>query len=118
MRYSAIYIIDGKMPGGPYTLHSSDGAVHHSTYKSLTAPDLRVGHRTTKFVEVEDGLRLYYSTRSSRKTVIVPETHPLFNLSLGIADKVKLPPSDIFNNLRKMTAVYVDRLLEKLNTNR
>ena len=113
MRYSAIYIIDGKMPGGPYTLYSSDGTVHHSTYKSLT-----VGHHTTKFIEGEDGLRLYYSTTSSRKTVIVPETHPLFNLCLSIADKVNLPPSDIFNNLRKMIAVYVDRLLEKLNTNR
>jgi hypothetical protein len=108
MRSSALYII----PRGEdrYTIHDSLGILHKSTYEALAKGILN------KFIEDDEGLRLFYSTRTNRKTIIVPEHHPLFNLGT-----LKRDGFDVIENYIKddtidlMLRLYVDRLIEKLN---
>ena len=111
MRSSAIYIVPGRSEGR-YTIHDSGGVLHSSTYKGLTKGYNAI---VNKFVEDDEGLRLFYSSRHNRKNIIVPEHHPLFNLGIisenvyeGIEDYIK-------DDIDVMLRLYVDSLLEKLN---
>lgn len=102
------------------TAFANDALYNSQSHVKTKADPSKSNPFRTKKKELKAGPNgiVYYNVAKNVVAILVPETHPLFNLCLGIGYKVKLPPSDIFNNLQKMTAVYVDSLLEKLNTNR
>jgi hypothetical protein len=108
MRSSALYIIPGR-DEDRYTIHDSSGILHKSTYESLAKSILN------KFIEDDEGLRLFYSTRTKRKTIIVPEHHPLFNLGTLKRDGFEVIENYIKDYTDLMLRLYVDRLIEKLN---
>jgi hypothetical protein len=109
MRSSALYIIPGR-DEDRYTIHDSLGILHKSTYEGLAKGILN------KFIEDDEGLRLFYSTRTNRKTIIVPEHHPLFNLGTLKRDGFEVIKNYIKDyTIDLMLRLYVDRLIEKLN---
>ena len=56
------------------------------------------------------------STRTNRKTIIVPEHHPLFNLGTLEQDGFEVIKNYIKDyTIDLMLRLYVDRLIEKLN---
>jgi hypothetical protein len=110
MRYSALYIITGR-DEDRYTIHDSGGILHR-------VEDLTKGYGAVvnKFIEDDEGLRLFYSTRTNRKTIIVPEHHPLFNLGTLKQDGFEVIKNYIKDyTIDLMLRLYVDRLIEKLN---
>jgi hypothetical protein len=115
MRSSALYIIPGRNERNEdsYVIHDSGGILHSSTYKGLTKG---YGPIVNKFIEDGEGLRLFYSTRTNRKTIIVPEHHPLFNLGTLKQDGFEVIKNYIEDyTIDLMLRLYVDRLIEKLN---
>jgi hypothetical protein len=112
MRYSALYIIPGRDERNEdrYVIHDSGGILHR-------AEDLTKGYGAVvnKFIEDDEGLRLFYSTRNNRKSIIVPEHHPLFNLGPLTQDGFEVIGDYIRDDIDEMLRIYVDRLLEKLN---
>jgi hypothetical protein len=110
MRSSALYIIILGRDENRYTIHDSLGILHKSTYEGLAKNILN------KFIEDDEGLRLFYSTRTNRKTIIVPEHHPLFNLGTLKRDGFEVIKNYIEDyTIDLMLRLYVDRLIEKLN---
>jgi hypothetical protein len=109
MRSSALYIIPGR-DEGRYTIHDSGGILHR-------AEDLTKGYGAVvnKFIEDDEGLRLFYSKRNNRKSIIVPEHHPLFNLGPLTQDGFMVIEGWIRDDIDVMLRLYVDSLLEKLN---
>jgi hypothetical protein len=114
MRSSALYIIPGRNERNEdsYVIHDSGGILHSSTYKGLTKG---YGPIVNKFIEDGEGLRLFYSTRNNRKSIIIPEHHPLFNLGPLTQDGFEVIEDYIRYYIDEMVRIYVDRLLEKLN---
>jgi len=110
MRSSALYIIPGRNED-TYVIHDSGGILHR------VVEDLTKGYGAVvnKFIEDGEGLRLFYSTRNNRKTIIVPEHHPLFNLGPLTQDGFEVIEDYIRYYIDEMLRIYVDKLLEKLN---